>query len=148
MGTTTIEAVVRALADKEAIRDLARGYADCVWRNDVAGAIPLFSEDGEMDTGDRPAIKGREALLATYQQMLGNAELQPFVHNHVIELHGDHATGTCYLDLRAIQDGKSMIGAGYYHDRYVRVDGEWKFRSRRLTMCHFVPLSEGWAREV
>jgi hypothetical protein len=38
-----------------------------------------------------------------------------------------------------------MIGSGYYDDRYVRVDGQWKFRSRKLTMCHFVPLREGWA---
>jgi ketosteroid isomerase-like protein len=146
MGTTNLEAVVRELADAEAIRDLARRYAHCVWQKDVSGAIDLFTEDGEMDTGDRPPIRGRHALLETYQSMLGDSELQPFVHNHVIDLHGESATGICSLDLRATVEGKSMIGAGTYHDRYARVGGEWKFRSRKLTMCYFVPLSEGWAK--
>ena len=64
---------------------------------------------------------------------------------HVIDLDGETATGTCYLDLRASVDGRSMIGSGYYDDRYVRVGEAWKFRSRKLTMCFFVPLSEGWS---
>ena len=139
-----LEEIVRELADKESIRDLARRYAHCVWQRDADGAADLFAEDGVMDTGDRPPIRGRAALLEAYQGMVGGSDLQPFVHNHVIELHGDHASGYCYLDLRGVLSGRSMIGAGYYDDEYVRVGGEWKFRSRKLTMCHFVPLSEGW----
>jgi hypothetical protein len=38
-----------------------------------------------------------------------------------------------------------MIAAGYYDDEYVKVSEEWKFRSRKVTMYYFVPLSEGWA---
>ncbi len=144
MSTPGLEATIRELADREAIRDLARRYAHCVWRQDVSGAVELFAEDGVMDTGDRPPIRGRAALLEAYQGMVGGSDLLPFVHNHVIDLHGDHASGNCYLDLRGSQDGRSMIGAGYYDDEYVRVGGEWKFRSRKLTMCHFVPLSQGW----
>ena len=26
-----------------------------------------------------------------------------------------------------------------------RVDGEWTFRSRKLTLCYLLPLTEGWA---
>lgn len=139
------EPTLQRLADLEAIRDLARRYAHCVWQRDAAGASALFTEDGEMDTGDRPPIRGRQALRETYAQMLGPARLQPFVHNHVVELAGDTAEGTCYLDLRAVVDGASMIGAGWYRDRYARVDGVWKFRARTLTMAYFVPLAEGWA---
>jgi hypothetical protein len=47
METTNIEAAVRELAAKEAIRDLAWRYAHCVWRKDVFGAIGLFTDDGE-----------------------------------------------------------------------------------------------------
>ncbi len=145
MDDRNVEAALRELADGEAIRNLARRYAHCVWRQDAFGAISLFTEDGEMDTGDRPVIKGKKALVEAYERMLGGAEFHPFVHNHVIELHGNSATGTCYLDLRATVDGKSMVGSGYYDDQYVRVGEEWKFRSRKLTMCYFVPLREGWA---
>ena len=147
MVSDRTEADVRELTDREAIRDLARRYAHHVWRKEVPAAIGLFTEDGEMDTGDAPVIQGREALTESYQRMLDDAEFQPFVHNHVVELRGETATGTCYLDLRASVEGRSMIGSGYYDDRYVRVDGEWKFRSRKLTLCYLVPLTEGWAEQ-
>ena len=145
MTLQSSEARLRDLADREAIRDLARLYAHHVWRKDVPAAVALFTEDGEMDTGDAPVIKGRKALLESYQRMLGDAVFQPFVHNHVIDVRGETARGTCYLDLRASMKGRSMIGSGYYDDHYVRVDGEWKFRSRKLTLCYLVPLDEGWA---
>ena len=143
--TTDLEVTIRRLADLEAIRDLARRYAHCVWQGDVPGAIDLFTEDGRMDTGDRPAIVGHEALLETYGEMLGGVTFHPFVHNHVVELDGDRATGTCYLDLRATIDGRSMIGSGLYEDAYARVDGVWRFTSRSLRMEYLAPLTEGWA---
>ena len=62
------EAKLRQLADLEAIRDLVRRYAHCVWQKDVAGVVDLFSDDAEMDMGDRPPIVGREALLASYSE--------------------------------------------------------------------------------
>ena len=144
MSPNEMEATLRRLADLEAIRDLARRYADCVWRKDVPGAIALFTEDGEMDTGDRPPIRGREALLESYQGMISGPDFHPFVHNHVVDLRGGTASGTCYLDLRASIDGKSMIGSGYYEDQYTRDRPEWKFRSRKLTMCYLVPIQDGW----
>jgi len=134
---------VRELKDREAIRDLAIRYAHCVWQRDVEGAIDLFAEGASMELDDRPPIVGREALLASYQALL-QGDFMPFVHNHVIELDGDRARGTCYLDLRATVDGKAMIGAGVYEDEYVREDGRWRFARRRLRMSHFVPITEGW----
>lgn len=142
-----VESDLRELQDLEAIRDLARRYAHCVWQKDVPGAIELFAPDGEMDLGDRPPIRGREALLAEYARAIGDADFRPFVHNHVIELDGDRASGTCYLDLRATVAGRSMIGSGYYDDRYLRTDAGWRFQARRLTLVHFVPLQEGWAEQ-
>jgi ketosteroid isomerase-like protein len=135
----------RALADRETIRDLASRYAHCVWQKDVEGVVRLFADDGEMDTGDRPVIKGCAALRDEYQRMITGPQFHPFVHNHLIELDGDTATGICYLDLRATMEGTSMIGSGYYDDRYIRVGDEWKFQSRKLTLCYFVPLRQGWA---
>ena len=50
------DANLRALMDVEAIRDLARGYAHCVWQRDSDGAVDLFAPDGVMDMGDRPLM--------------------------------------------------------------------------------------------
>ena len=145
MSNAPAYVTLRELTDREAIRDLARRYAHCVWQKQIAAAVELFTEDGEMDTGEAPPLRGRAALLEAYQRMLGDARFQPFVHNHVIDLAGDEASGICYLDLRAVQEGRSMIGSGYYEDRYRRMAGEWKFQSRKLQMDWLVPLDEGWA---
>lgn len=141
MGKSTDE-VVRELADREAIRDLANRYADCVWRRDAAGVVALFAEDGVMDTGDRPPLVGREAIARVYESIATGPELQPFVHNHVIELNGDRATGRCYLDLRSTLEAGRMIGSGSYDDEYVRVAGEWKIRSRKLHLRFLVPFGK------
>ncbi len=138
---------VRELSDLEAIRDLARRYAHCVWQKDAPGCAALFTEDCEMDPGmGGRVIKGREAMVKVYTPTFERGDLQPFVHNHVIELDGDSATGTVYLDLRATMDGKAMIGSGHYDDRYLRTPEGWRFVSRKLTLRFFVPLSEGWAK--
>jgi hypothetical protein len=137
-----VEDTVQELADTGAIRDLARRYAHYVWQQDASGAVGLFAENGEMDTGDRPVIRGHKALLEAYDSMFASSEFRPMVHNHIIDLTGNRATGTCYLDLRAVVDGKDMIGNGYYQDQYVRVGAEWKFQSRKLTMCYFAEASE------
>lgn len=143
MTMKSLDALVRELADREAIRDLARAYADCVWRKDAAGAAALFADDAVMDLGDRPPIVGRAALLVAYQSWLTGSDFQPFVHNHVVQLSGNRATGRCYLDLRANLNGRRMIGSGYYNDRYVCCGEGWRFQSRRLTMVFLEPLDEG-----
>jgi ketosteroid isomerase-like protein len=143
--STTIETTVRELADLEAIRDLARRYAHHVWQNDVASVAALFTEDGEMDPGIRPPIKGRAELLEGFQQMLlGGSVFRPFVQQHVVDLAGDTATGTCYIDLRAVVDGESMIGGGWYEDRYTRTPDGWRFRARKIVLAFYGPLSKGW----
>lgn len=134
---------IRELADREAIRDLANRYVDCMWRRDLAGVAALFTEDGVMDTGDRPPMVGREAIVRTYEGVTAGPVLQPFVHNHVIDLDGDRATGRCYLDLRSSFGDARLIGAGSYEDEYLRVGEEWKIRSRTLKMSFLVPLAQG-----
>lgn len=141
-GTT-----LRALADVEAIRDLARRYAHHVWQNEIDDLAGLFAEDGEMDPGTRPPIRGRAALHAGFREMLtAGSVFLPFVQQHVVDLAGDQASGTCYVDLRGVVDGKSMIGAGWYDDRYVRTPDGWRFLSRKITLRFFVPLADGWSR--
>lgn len=148
MSEKSIESVVRELADKEAIRDLARVYAHCVWQDDIETMIELFTEDGVMDPEIREPIRGRAALLESFKDMLAAGDFQPFVHNHVITLDGDRADGVAYVDLRYTAAGKSMIGSGFYTDEYVRESDVWKFKSRRLTTRFLVPLLEGWAETV
>lgn len=133
---------LQRLLDLEAIRDLARRYAHCIWTKDADGAAALFADDGVMDTGDRPPLVGAAAIRDAYRTILPASDFLPFVHDHLIELQGDRATGTCHLDLRMTRDGRRHLGAGSYADHYVRAGERWKFASRRLTMHFLVPVLE------
>jgi len=138
---------LRALLDRDAIRDLARRYAHHVWQNDLEALVALFAEDGEMDPGTRPPIRGHAALTEGFREMIGGAaRFLPFVQQHVVDVAGDRATGTCYVDLRAEVERKSMIGAGWYDDRYVRTPAGWRFASRKIVLGFFVPLADGWVK--
>jgi len=125
---------LRALLDREAIRDLAVRYASGVWRKDIAAVADLFAPDGVMDTGTGDPMRGRDAIRATYERTFATDDFFPFVHNHVVELAGDEARGSCDLDLRAVINGRRMHGFGSYDDRYVRTSDGWKFASRTLVM--------------
>lgn len=81
-----VEAGLKELADREAVRELVSRYADCVWRKDSEAAGDLFTEDGVMDTGDGQPLIGREALVAAYSRAFAEGEFMPFVSNHLIEL--------------------------------------------------------------
>ncbi|MCZ7526904.1 MAG: nuclear transport factor 2 family protein [Acidimicrobiia bacterium] len=140
--TDTDAAPSSTWTDREAIRDLANRYAHHVWRKEVAAVVELFTPDGVLETAALPPIRGREALLDGYRRMFEEDEFFPFVHNHVIELDGDVATGTCYIDLRAVIRGERLSAWGHYDDRYVRVDGTWRFATRTVNMSTYVRLGE------
>lgn len=129
-----------AAADREAIRDLANLYAHHVWQRDIPALVGLFAADGGFETAALPPIRGREALVEAFGRMFEEDEFHPFVHGHIVELDGDAATGTVYIDLRAKMHGELLSGWGFYEDRYVRVDGAWKFANRRINMLRYVKL--------
>ena len=134
------KAELQEVISESAIRDLVRRYAHCVWQNDAAGAAELFAEDGVMDTGDRPPLEGRAAILREYTQTFEASGFYPFIHNHVIDLLGDRASGTAYIELRAEVDGVRMEGYGWYEDEYVQTPAGWKFQRRRLNLAHYGPV--------
>ncbi|PCI44553.1 MAG: hypothetical protein COB51_10015 [Moraxellaceae bacterium] len=142
------ETLIQQLLDREAIRDLPNLYCHHVWQQDIPGIVDLFTEDGWINMGKRP-VKGHPALLKLYNKALNNLTPRPFIHNHVITLESNEkATGTCYVEIRGVQDNKSMMGAGYYDDVYRKVKGQWKIHSRVVTMHFMVPLEDGWVKEL
>ena len=136
---------LQALLDREAIRTLPVRYCHCVWQKDLDGYVNLFTEDGTFSTTDPslPGAQGHAGLRAMIADSLDAMQPRPFIHNHVVELHGaDRATGTCYVEVRLRRDGKPWRMAGWYDDEYAKVGGEWKFKSRRITTDSFAPLAE------
>jgi len=143
----TLEQQVQELADREELKELTAHYAHGVARGEGAKVAALFTDDGVF-INDLPdtaptVVRGREALDKFYGAIKRNTAL-PCIHNHLITLAGDEATGTCSIEVRITRNNQSMIGSGYYEDRFRRENGRWKFVERHCTFFHFVPLQQGW----
>jgi hypothetical protein len=65
------------------------------------------------------------------------------MHNHLIKIDGDQAIGLCSNEVRVTDNGKSMIGVGYFQDQFRRVSGQWKFLVREITYSHWLTIQEG-----
>lgn len=139
-----LEARLLAMEDRDTIRELTARYCERAVRGDVEGVVALFTEDGIMEAGDT-AEQGRARLLELYRDSFAELRPIPCVHNHVVELQGDEATGSCTVELRMVENGEAVTAAGWYEDRFRRVEGVWKFSHRKLFFHHRVPLSKGWA---
>lgn len=137
-----LASMVRELADREEIRELTARYAFLVAHK--RSAAELFTDDGgfvfRKPDGEVGVARGRAALDSTFAEILRapNHNL-PTVHNHLLSIDGDEASGVCWIELHAHKqeaDGSraDWRGSGYYEDRYRRENGRWKFVLRDSTL--------------
>lgn len=146
MADKSMEAQMQEVIDREAIRNLPLQYCHCVWQKDLDGYANLFTEDGSFstDNADIPGAQGRDKLRKMIGNGLDDMQPRPFIHNHVIDLTGaDTATGTCYVEVHMKREGKKWEMRGWYNDDYAKVGGDWKFKSRKVTVDSFGPENEG-----
>jgi hypothetical protein len=147
----TLEQKVQEIADREEIKELVSRYAHRVARG--VSVADLFTDDGAYihHRPGRPVeeTRGRAALdkhYAASADVVGKGRVAlPMIHNHLIDISGNTATGLCSIELRTADKGQSIIASGYYDDSYRRENGRWKFVVRDVHMFHWVPLQEGWA---
>ena len=154
-----LESKVRELTDIEAIRDLRFRYHEYINEAKFTEIAGLFTEEGELLFGHLGNAHGREEINRFFAGLLvkpdGQNKMRPprlsrvrqFIHNHVVEVHGDRATGFAYLEAKPVYKGESYVVAARYDDEYVRQNGKWKFKKMALTPYFMVPLKEGWAQE-
>jgi ketosteroid isomerase-like protein len=144
----SLEERVQELADRDEIKELTARYCWHVVHGEGEAVAMLFTDDGVLDVSgaDFKAVRGREALLKFYRASVREPEVAiPFIQNHIIEVAGDDAKGTCAIEARFARNGESVTAAGYYEDKYRRERGKWRFAERKLFFHHVVPLKQGWA---
>ena len=100
----TLEQQVQELTDREEIKELTARYAHGVARGEGKAVAALFTDDGvfinSFNQTDPPTmVRGRQELDKFYGAIKRNTAL-PCIHNHIINLGGDRATGTCSLEVR------------------------------------------------
>jgi hypothetical protein len=152
-----LETKLQEMTDREAIRDLRYRYHEFVNEGRFREIPNLFTEDGELDFAHLGKAKGRTEIMTFFGAIAGDTPSDPnraritwvkqFIHNHVIQLHGEHGHGFSYLEAKPIYGGEAFLVAARYDDDYVKRNGEWKFSKMGLIPYFMVPLKEGWAQE-
>lgn len=135
---------LRRLEDTEEIRRLDATYCRLLDGGDWDGLAELFTPDGEFIGLDR--VRGR-AELRRFFGTLSDGGLTAFWHyvtNHEITIDGDTAQVRSALWQPCVQDGVPHVAAGRYHDHLVRLDGNWRYRSKQVAFDYFAPLTDGW----
>ena len=99
----TLEALalrLRALEDREAIRDLIARYGPLADTGDAPGVAALWREDGVYAVGGMEESKGRDAIAALIQgpihQQLMSGGCAHVLSPVSIKIDGDHATASGY----------------------------------------------------
>ena len=110
----TLEQRLQEVEDREEIKELTAKYAHWVACGEGAKVKDLFTDDGRFINeviGEKPNIevRGRKQLDEFYPGLKRGMAL-PCIHNHIIELDGDNAKGTCTIEVRITRDGQSIIG--------------------------------------
>jgi len=104
-----LESKVRELGDIEAIRDLRFRYHEYVNEAKFTEIAGLFTQDGELLFGHLGNAHGHDEINRFFAGLLvkadGSGQARPprlsrvrqFIHNHMVEVHGDRAIGFAYL---------------------------------------------------
>ena len=145
-----LETRVKTVEDTNAIRNLKARYAElCDDNYNPDGIAALFVDDAVWESGPLGRFEGRDAIRKFFQ---GASEIFTFaIHyslNSQIEVSGDTARARWYLFMPCTvgQGGRAMWRAGIDDEEYVRVDGNWMFKSEKSTGIFSTPFDTGWAK--
>jgi uncharacterized protein (TIGR02246 family) len=136
--------------DQVAIEQLLNRYCHKLDRGEIDAVLELFADDAvlipEYEGGARHA--GREAVRAWYTRYGANtiAAVQGLRHKIstvMIDVTGDTATASCYLDADSISktNGKRSLVGGRYEDRLVRTPAGWRIAERRIIIDYASTLA-------
>jgi 3-phenylpropionate/cinnamic acid dioxygenase small subunit len=132
------------LLARESIRDLVARYNSYGDSGRFDSLRDLFAEHAVMvintSSGEPSTYQGRDSVMAIFTgarervkeraQAAGPTYVRHFTATHQIDLvDDDHATGRCYF---AVIMNSGLDHWGRYVDRYVRIDGDWKFEDRQV----------------
>jgi ketosteroid isomerase-like protein len=140
-------------ADKVAIAELAAKFETTFDEGDFDANVDLWTDDAVFDhpTG---VFTGKDAYRqwaeAFYQQGAAAGGTHHLITNVQISVNGDRADMTSYLTLLVgITSPAPLIISGEFTDHLVKIDGIWKFQSRKLVSpTQFGPPQSGGATPV
>ena len=125
------------LEDRLALRELAFRYARAVDRRDWALAEQLFTQECVL-VGPGYELVGRDRILAGLRLIDRYSATQHSVHNQLVEISGDRASGETYCTAHHLyeRDGvrRKLSWGIRYQDRCLREAGSWRYQRRELLL--------------
>ena len=126
-----------SIEDRLALQDLSARYARAVDRRDYAGFVALFAANGVL-CGPGYAMTAHAEIERGIRLIEQYETTQHCVHNQLVEVRGDSASGETYCVARHLyeRDGvKRKLDMGVrYQDEYTREAGAWRFTRRELVL--------------
>lgn len=145
-----MEQRIQRLEDLAAIKYLVDTFSNLADDKDVAGQMPLFTEDATVDTyfGDTlfASMRGREEIGKVFSGFIANFEALYHVNGQMtVDIDGDRASSTHYCLVVLVSDEQGKKSKNFngviYKDEYVRRDGQWLI-AKRLARFTWRDVSE------
>lgn len=147
----SVEARLRSLEDREAIKELRASYCYRIDDRDWEGFAALFTPDAHLNFGRIGSFDGRSEVRRFAEEIVGEGHpfLAHMIHDPVIDLNDDQATGRWYFEVPCtFEDGSAGWIQGTYLDEYRCVDGEWYFSAVTAEFNYIASYESGWAEAV
>ena len=146
--TEDLAARVQRLEDIEAIKRLKYRYCYYGDQKQFDKFMSVFASECSVDLGLGRVAATRqevEALFRKSQSIITFAN--HMVHNPLIDVDGDTATGVWYYEVPNTRNGVATWTQGRYDEIYVRENGDWKIKREVLTMSYVTPFDQGWVKQ-
>jgi ketosteroid isomerase-like protein len=141
-----LAATVQRLADIEEIRALRNRYHHFVNEGQFSRFEELFVADAVMHFDAGYSWRGIEEILKGLEGLSKAIPfMKQFIHSHHVTVDGDAAEGFAYLEAKYAQDGKSVMVAGRYDEKYTRIADGWRIKELEVELFFSVPQEQGWA---
>ncbi|MBX7070312.1 MAG: nuclear transport factor 2 family protein [Microthrixaceae bacterium] len=137
------------LVEREQIKRLKYAYFRCLDQKLWDELHGLFTADATAAySGGKYSYSGRDAIVDFMRTNMSRESFHTShrVHHPEIDIDGDDATGTWAMDDVNVDSEFDffLCGAGFYEDRYRRIDGEWKIAHTgyRRTFETIMPMGQ------
>ena len=130
-----------------AITNLLHRYAELFDAGNHEACADLLANARIVLDPNAPLVVDRDGLLDVWRSIVilhedGTPRTQHVVTNPILDIDEVSGTATCrsaYTVLQQVDDGPlQTVAAGRYHDRFERVDGEWRFSERDYSRLDLV----------
>lgn len=129
----------RDTVNELALYRLNHDFADAMNQMRPELVAPMFTDDGEMTITNWGECRTPQGIVDFLADLLKDWTVMFFaIHSGRVDVgdDGDTATGQWYISEYGIKLGQDYSISGVYHDTYRRVDGDWRFVTRRYDTMH------------